>query len=249
MSEHSSENLDQSLSALMDNEASELEFRRLLKSGAVDEDVSQELGQKWRRYHLASSIMRKDTAIDMQIDISEAVSIAIDQEDSHSKLASTELTPITENQKADTAKNRSWKDMFIQSSIAASVAVACVLGVQQFNSPQESPMVVATQSPESFVQPVAGSTQQARVFDAPDGFNVPMAKASAVAAVTEQQRYTPVPNRRVQSNVDTAARRNNERLLQLHFEQLMREHAQTHRNNGNMGFLPYARVPNAEKQQ
>lgn len=46
--------LKESLSALMDNEASEFEFRRVLKESAIDNEIKL----KWERYHLISSTLK-----------------------------------------------------------------------------------------------------------------------------------------------------------------------------------------------
>ena len=62
MSDHK-ERLEQSLSALMDGEATDIELHRLLKE--VSED--SELRDKWKRYHMVSS----------------AISAAIDEEPAH----------------------------------------------------------------------------------------------------------------------------------------------------------------------
>jgi len=48
------EKLKESLSALMDNEASEFEFRRVLKECAVNDDLKL----KWERFHLISAAIR-----------------------------------------------------------------------------------------------------------------------------------------------------------------------------------------------
>ncbi len=47
----------ESLSAMMDNEATEFEFRRILKECATDD----ELKEKWERYHFVSSSIRGET--------------------------------------------------------------------------------------------------------------------------------------------------------------------------------------------
>lgn len=73
MSDHK-ERLDQSLSALMDGEATDMELHRLLK------EVSEgsELRDKWKRYHMVSSALKGDAAI-TPIDYSAAISAAIDR--------------------------------------------------------------------------------------------------------------------------------------------------------------------------
>ena len=53
MSDHK-ERLEQSLSALMDGEATEMETHRILKAVAED----QQLREKWKRYHMASAAIK-----------------------------------------------------------------------------------------------------------------------------------------------------------------------------------------------
>lgn len=53
-----SDNLRESLSALMDNEATELELRRVLRQAKDDPDLLDE----WQRYHLVRDVMHQQAA-------------------------------------------------------------------------------------------------------------------------------------------------------------------------------------------
>ena len=52
---HSADRDAEAVSALMDGEATDLDFRRLLKSAAT----SPETVETWERYHLAQSVMHE----------------------------------------------------------------------------------------------------------------------------------------------------------------------------------------------
>ncbi len=67
MSSKGQEKLKESLSALMDNEASEFEFRRILK----ESEANPELKQKWERFHMLSAAIRGE--LDSTIDAGSAV--------------------------------------------------------------------------------------------------------------------------------------------------------------------------------
>jgi sigma-E factor negative regulatory protein RseA len=70
------EQLRESLSALMDDEANELELRRLL--GQLGED--EELRQTWIRYNLARSVISGQPVGRLSMDISQQVSAAVAEE-------------------------------------------------------------------------------------------------------------------------------------------------------------------------
>lgn len=117
-----SERSHEELSALMDGEASDLELRRTLKS--LDSD--SELLQKWRRYHVSRSVMQGDfketgSAEFAQLDLTKAVSAAIDKEPAHS--VSFDDKP-------------SWVSKVLQPlssvAVAASVSAMVVFGWQTF---------------------------------------------------------------------------------------------------------------------
>jgi sigma-E factor negative regulatory protein RseA len=75
MSEHTAS----TLSALMDDEASELDLRRSLKELADDPEQQQ----RWKRYQAARAVMQSQPTEFLQLDISSAVSSAIADEESY----------------------------------------------------------------------------------------------------------------------------------------------------------------------
>jgi sigma-E factor negative regulatory protein RseA len=71
-----SDSLRESISALVDDEAQELELHRVLASMEGDE----ELRQTWRRYQTASFTMKRQMDCRFDLDISERVSVALADE-------------------------------------------------------------------------------------------------------------------------------------------------------------------------
>ena len=109
--------LVESLSALMDGEATDLETRRLLSVLSSSENPqAQLLREKWQRYQAASSsISGGDVSI---VDVSSSISLAIEQED---RFLETPLKKIL--------------GVSGRFAVAASAALVAILGVQQFNQP------------------------------------------------------------------------------------------------------------------
>jgi sigma-E factor negative regulatory protein RseA len=130
--------LNESLSALMDGEASELEVRRLLKSD------DSGLSDRWHRYQLASAAMKGEVELNQVVDFSASISAAIAEEPAHSAQA------------AKPAKSGFWGNVG-RFGIAASVAGAVIVGVQisSFNTAVNVADTPATTTPASS-SPVLG---------------------------------------------------------------------------------------------
>ncbi|MFP3517253.1 RseA family anti-sigma factor [Pseudomonas sp. SIMBA_077] len=105
----SREALQESLSAVMDNEADELELRRVLN--AFDDTQTR---ATWDRYQVARAVMHKDLLIP-RLDIASAVSAAL----------ADEQTP------AKSTRNH-WRSIG-RLAVAASVTVAVLAGVRLYN--------------------------------------------------------------------------------------------------------------------
>lgn len=115
--------LHESLSAIMDGEGNELELRRVLKT--LDE--SPELGDVWRRYHLMRSALRRerDTVVDM--DIASSVMAVIEQEET--PLGDTAVEAAALAQPVRSQKRRGLSLMG-GAAVAAAVSLMVVSGVQ-----------------------------------------------------------------------------------------------------------------------
>lgn len=113
----------ESLSALVDNEATELELQRLLKASQTDSEVRA----KWGRYQIASAAIRQDLPAMAASDFAARVSAAIEAEDAHRQEA-----PAAPAKAADD-KQRWWQNIG-RFAVAASVAGGVLLFAQTYNT-------------------------------------------------------------------------------------------------------------------
>ncbi|MFO7706518.1 MAG: sigma-E factor negative regulatory protein [Halopseudomonas sp.] len=109
----SNQSLQESLSALMDDEADELETRRVLQSSESDST----LRSTWERYQLARAIMHKEPW-QPKVDLSAGIAAMIADE------------PAPEM--AEPKAPRVWQNLS-RLAVAASVTVAVLVGVNMFN--------------------------------------------------------------------------------------------------------------------
>ena len=120
----SREALHESLSAVMDNEADELELRRVL---ATDGDT--EMRSTWSRYQLARAVMHKEL-IEPRLDIASAVSAALADEPA---LSAAKTQPSA------------WRNIG-RLAVAASVTVAVLAGVRLYNQSEVAGPQIAQQA-------------------------------------------------------------------------------------------------------
>jgi sigma-E factor negative regulatory protein RseA len=112
----------ESLSALMDGEADELEIRRVLNQ--LDKD--DELRDNWKNYHLMGSLMR-DESID-SLDLTRGINQVLDGE-----LAPKGASDVNAPGAMVSQVKRSrgaWYKPLTSVAVAASVTLAVLLGVQ-----------------------------------------------------------------------------------------------------------------------
>jgi sigma-E factor negative regulatory protein RseA len=107
----SRETLQESLSAVMDNQADELELRRVL---AASDDP--ELRATWSRYQIARAVMHKEL-LEPRLDIAAAVSAAL----------ADDAAPV-----AQQPQRGPWRTVG-RLAVAASVTVAVLAGVRLYN--------------------------------------------------------------------------------------------------------------------
>ena len=211
MSDHK-ERLEQSLSALMDGEATEMETYRILKAVAED----QQLREKWKRYHMASSAMQGDPA-STSVDYSAAISAAIDQEPAH----------------------RPGRMAVVASSagrfaIAASVALVAVFGVQQLNSPVDNGNQItefaAVEAPEEATGPA---------IQFPSGFQPTINARTVSVGGNNKSSQRTIPVIEVQQQVQ---KQYSEAELRAYLNSIMSRHSDHAALNSNQGMLPFARL-------
>jgi sigma-E factor negative regulatory protein RseA len=119
----SEKRLLESVSALVDGEASEIELHRILKQLDADHaNQDQSVASKWSRYHSVSQAMA-DTPLG-GVDISQSVSSAIAEEPTYATTFSS------------TARSKLYS--MGRFAVAASVAFVAIIGVQQLNQLEPS---------------------------------------------------------------------------------------------------------------
>jgi sigma-E factor negative regulatory protein RseA len=112
----SSESLRESLSALMDNEADELEVRRILKASGDDSSLRSD----WARYQAARALMHKEPW-QKTIDLSAGIAAAIASDPTPTLV----IEPVVEK------ASRLWKGLG-RLAVAASVTIAVLVGFNMF---------------------------------------------------------------------------------------------------------------------
>src|SRR5690554_7949361 len=108
------ESLRESLSALMDDAAEQLEVRRVLHASEQDPEIRR----SWERYQLARSVMRKEPW-QTGVDLSTGIAAALADEPSLQVKPSPGASP--------------WKTRLGRVAVAASVTVAVLVGVRMVN--------------------------------------------------------------------------------------------------------------------
>ncbi len=228
MSEHKpAQPLAETLSALVDNQATELELMRILK--ASEQDV--ELKAAWARYQLAGSILRGEQISVAPTDFAARLSAAIDAEDVHDASAPGTVSGSV------TAKNQQgWLYNLGRVALVASVAGGMILGVNQFSagSRQTTELAVSTQA--------APAPADASV-SLPSGLTSPL--NTRTVALQSGYETRPQENRRVmfqprQSGNATPVVSDEE--VTRYVNQMMQAHSDNAAMNAGQGVLPYARV-------
>jgi len=223
--------LTESLSALMDNQASELELQRLLK--AVDADL--ELKATWSRYQIASAGLKKDLPLMASSDFAARISAAIEAEETYSLPAQIASKQSSAAGNVVTMSSRWWQQAG-RAAVAASVAGALIVGVQQYQSvaPQTAQMAANT----AVNAPVAVETKAANL---PSGINAPALSARTVA-VQSGYESRPQENRRVMFVPRQEAAPIYNEDISTYVNQLIQEHTDNASLNSGQGMLPYTRV-------
>ena len=206
--------IKESLSALMDGQADELEVRRVLKEISEND----ELRDTWRRHQMAAAAMRRELP-EQVVDYSVAIRAAIEDEQSHG-------TP--------TAVHRLIKPLG-RFAVAASVAVIALIGVQQYNQPASAPVPLAAVN-DVHVNMVSPQLRTSAEFGIP-----PIAARTVSATNGSGQGYT-APRSVIQIREVTPDKVTREQV-QAYLNDLMLQHTEHAAMNTNQGMLPFARMP------
>lgn len=223
--------LVESLSALMDNEASELELQRLLK--ALDADL--ELKATWSRYQVASAGLKGKLPVLAPSDFASRVSAVIDLEESYS--VSSPTSQPGSSSESVIVQPLSWWQQVGRVAVAASVAGGLIVGVQQYQSSASQPMEVAATAGV----PSSGSADAKGAANLPSGINAPALSARTIA-VQSGYEARPQENRRVMfvPRQEVAPVYNED--ISAYVNQLIQEHTDSASVNTGQGMLPYTRV-------
>lgn len=227
----------ESLSALMDNEATELELHRLLTASQED----GELKQSWQRYQLIGAAIRDDLPAGDYRDLSVSISAAI--ADEPTPVPNELAEGLSGGAAVSPVARRAAKVTNIWSSlgrmaVAASVAGAVVVGVQNYQSPLQvegAQDIVSTSAPSGL----------------PAGYGAPALSARTVSAANytsaaSERQVSFVPR---QSAPDERLTKEYNAELQAYLNHLMLEHAEHAALNGSRGMLPFARVAELETKE
>ena len=233
--------LAESLSALMDNQASELELQRLLK--ALDADP--ELKSTWSRYQIASMGIKGDVPVLASSDFASRVSAAIDAEETYSQQPQVAAQQDTGSAVAGNviAMPLRWWQQAGRAAVAASVAGALIVGVQQYQSVAPQSIDVAANTAVS--TPVA--VAETKAANLPSGINAPALSARTVA-VQSGYESRPQESRRVMYVPRQEATPVYNEDISTYLNQLIQEHTDNASLNSGQGMLPYTRVILVEEE-
>ena len=146
------------LSALMDGDLSEIEVLNELGTDPALQDT-------WSRYHLIGDAMRGDLPVNLQLDLSDSIMLALEDEPAilAPKPAQPAAPQVQPAGKVIPFVRRSGQQVG-QYAIAASVAAAVIFGVQQYQGKDGVPT-----SPVLNTIPVGGSAAPVSVHYPQDG--------------------------------------------------------------------------------
>lgn len=229
MTLNSSDQLFESLSAMVDNEASELEMRRVLKNM----ESSPEVLERWRRYHLIGSVMRKEHSLGIANPGSLVSSI--------SDSLNSEAEPAQykgETSFGLSASPRFLRDMVGKTAIAASFAATLVLGFNYMGGARDGSAATSSNAiaRNDVGQTPVSSAQFQSVVHAPVGFELPLPEARTVSTGAAMQGMESRSNAAV--FVDDITDYETQEML----NRLLIQHAERASVHGSLGIMPFARV-------
>ena len=186
-----SADLNETLSAMMDGEANELETHRALKSMGGAESAT------WQRYQTVSSILKQDKSLFLGSDVSAQVSAAIAEEKPHKQSAFTAWKPVA------------------SFATAAAVTLAVFIGVQtnQTGVSDFSPTVAAADVTAQEAADVTAQEAASRVSAGAQGLSLTTNEGFATASAQLVSQNTQLATERAVADAIAAER------LQSYLEQ------------------------------
>ncbi|SDJ56600.1 sigma-E factor negative regulatory protein [Microbulbifer yueqingensis] len=223
--------LNESLSALMDGEATELELQRLLKRGSEGD----EMAERWSRYQLAASIMRREQFAPVAPGLAASISAAIDAEGPLDTAASDAESS------AGMATRSPWVRSLSRGAVAATVAFAAILGVQQLSQPD--PAANNTGAPQLAAEAPRPVQQAVQSAPQPSGFYVPAPTTRSVSTASPRL----VPERQPGVPVQAVIQQAPPPELIRHLNRVMIRHSQQAGHVSSQGMVPFARATYGEQ--
>ena len=237
MTLNSFDQLFESLSAMVDNEASELEMRRVLKNM----DNNPEVLERWRRYHLIGSVMRKEHGANATNPSSLVSSISTTLSREADTSADSRAPQIKHSGTAGTLKN-----VIGKTAIAASFAATLVMGFNYWGGVEEH---VAGKTLASSGQnaPDLGQQEPASVVThAPIGFELPVPEARTVSMTSSGSAPMLGADRSISPiYLDDISDYETQEMLNY----LLIQHAERASAHGSLGIMPFARVHKMRAEQ
>lgn len=222
---HARNRLNESLSAALDGQASELEMRRVLERLGSDDDLRATA----RRYQSIGDTVRHEANQFMDIDLSASIRKRIEQEEvTHQK----QEQPVIKSQSrvgnvVGLLDNR-WSSLG-RVAVAASVAFAVIVGVRNVNQVDEVQTVATVSDPVTLTQPLQIAKNEYGASEIRAGYS-------------SRQHNTISPEQLTQAqNVASRATRERFRAYAL-------QHAEMSAMQGGQGMLPFARLTSFDKQ-
>ncbi len=230
--------LNELISALMDNELSELELHRVLR----EMENRDEARQVWSRYQMISASMRQDYPIAPHWDVSQSVSRALNQESDISEPKEDESTP-----EAPVASSSSAFGNVLRFAMAASVTLAVIVGVQYYQQPD----VGGASGINSGVgvQPLA-SNSSVQQTQPPISLRPPIQTATVSSGSTKKVVATGQSSRVIPdfSPIDNTKLPVSDSELRRRLQDYMLRHAENASLNSGRGIMPFARVVHQKEQ-
>jgi len=214
----------EAISALIDDQANDLDMVRVLKELDSDESVRD----TWRRYHMASAVMKSEGGgATLTVDLSDSIRESI-------ALEPTYVSKSSENKKR-------WVDLLTKSSIAATVTVGLLFGAQQFTGLTSESVGNSGESGLVATEPFIAPDLNSAVV--PAGFDAPRLSARTVSTaqpqVSRSNQPSVVRSLPTGSPVETVL---TDPELQAHFDRLMMIHAEQSSSNSDLSVISFARL-------
>ena len=262
------QHLYESLSALVDNEASELELHRILSESERDPSVRA----RWHRYQLARTALQGEVT-GLKVDISDAVREAVlqldisDDQSAEFSIQNSSSQNFSDQNFSDQSKHNpnndssfvahgtigtatsGWRANIARFAIAASVASVVLISAQQLNllgDNLNTPLVASSENTLPNLNAVSESIEavpQNSPFAVVDLQNVSGTFNSLSAPQQSRSPQKPMNYSPTQQQKQLQDER-----VRMYIQQLMLEHAENAAQHSGSGLMPYTRVP-AETQR